>query len=384
MPQQFEMVYDQLLKTFEGRLAEPREVFYVMEKLMQNVMDTGVPTSSKPDMLAVTNGSQPIIDEDRMTELISTAMDTINEGNRQHLISVEEARDNLEKLNALKHLANKIYGLMSTPFEKDFEKATEDGLFKNARTNKALRDIVKLLVSGYSTEKIDPDAEIDPYDKIDPKAEIDPIANLENLVKNLNKVKVATFKQWAKNTNVDLKEDIKTVAQEHKIRRKAAIAEAKEQEIEAIKQEKAAQKEAIRQEGRDRKEVQEGLDDIVKNIELTQKEAIKQEKLKLAQDEKDRKAAQKESERIMENEEIEKHNEERQKTIRKIVANEIASIQALFDNGVIQNDISMFDVEISKNPCDICNTRFIRGWKNEHNQTQQHKDNEKKQKQKKK
>ena len=205
-PEEFEIAYEQLMTNFSGKLATPDDVMTNLRQLVDNFKDTGV--SNQP---AQSNQSSALVsyDPDNIKQLIQDAMQTVQTGYDNEIISTEVAQDNMDKLEAFNAIMRRLQSLMSQPFAQDYDQDQKDGMFAYARNKKALKDIVEILSSGRPEET-------------------NSTQNLEQLIGKLEQVKEATFKRWAKNANLDLKDELSQVTAYRKQERKKIIEDSKE------------------------------------------------------------------------------------------------------------------------------------------------------------
>lgn len=184
-PEDFELAYNQLVTNFSGKIVEPADVMTNLRKLVDNFQESGV--SSQPG-----NNNQVVpYNPQDVQQMIQDAITTVQQGYKNNEITKVEAKDSHQKLEAFHELMSRLHSLMSQPFANRYDENEKDGMLKYARNNEALQDIVKILVSGQPDDTNSTD-------------------NLEMLISKLEKVKVETFKRWAKNMNSAMKSEMVT------------------------------------------------------------------------------------------------------------------------------------------------------------------------------
>lgn len=218
-PQDFELAYNQLMTNFSGKLAKPDDVMTNLRKLVDNFKESGVSSQPGHNQSALVS-----YDPQDVKQMIQDAMQTVQTGYDNELISTNVAQDNMDKLEAFNVLMQRLQSLMSQPFAQDYDKDQKEGLMKYARNQQALKDIVEILSSGNADET-------------------NSTHNLELLIEKLEKVKESTFKQWARNTNVDMKNELISNVKEAK---KASKKDTYDQELdEELNQLSDAHKEGL-------------------------------------------------------------------------------------------------------------------------------------------
>lgn len=152
------------------------------------------------------SNSQAIEQIEDLKDLIDQGLTTIETAFNNKLVDMAEARDNNQKLQALKDLLRRLGESLSKPFSENFEEDKANNMFKYARNSAALQDIVRLL-----SESKD--------------GEINVTENVESLITALNKIREETFRKWSQNLNKE------AMAEESKIQSRS---EQIKEEIDAL------------------------------------------------------------------------------------------------------------------------------------------------------